>query len=185
MGDGSDSQSSETVPTVTDDAVDREPVHLIPIDEPTLSRLLAVAVSDAIPEEVMAPVAGPPGWTVARREAFADYHRSRRHPYAEHREEITYAVTHKGVVVGAARLTSDTDPLAREVGLWLGRFHRGQGLGTAVLPVAAERARGLGARRLVARTTSANEPAVRALVGQGFLMTHDAAGGVEAVLPLE
>jgi RimJ/RimL family protein N-acetyltransferase len=156
------------------------------VDEQTLAKLLAVAVSEASPIEVMAPVAGPPGWTPARRDAFVEYHRS-RHASASHEPitELTFAVTTHGQVVGAARLAAaGRDSSALEVGLWLGRRYRGRGTARAVLPVTADVARGLGAHRLIARTTSANSAAVAALRGAGFALTIDA-GSVEGALLLD
>lgn len=162
-------------------------VELMVIDEDLLSRLLAVAVGEAAPGEVMAPVAGPPGWTSARRDAFVEYHRSRRRsmsPVAM--TELTYAVTDHAEVVGAARLAAvDGDASALEVGLWVGRRFRGRGVARAVLPVAAGIARALGARRLIARTTSANGAAGAVLRGQGFALTVAAGGAVEGVLRLD
>jgi RimJ/RimL family protein N-acetyltransferase len=159
-------------------------VTLVAVDERLLVSLLAVAVGDANPLEVMAPVAGPPGWTADRRAAFVEYHRSRR--AADPRAgEATFAVTVAGEVVGAARLAAvEDDPAALEVGLWLGRRSRGKGIARAVLPTAADIARGLGAHRLVARTTATNDVAVAALRGAGFVLTTTACGRVEAALHL-
>ncbi|HUG83784.1 MAG TPA: GNAT family N-acetyltransferase [Euzebya sp.] len=159
-------------------------VQLRVIDEPLLASLLAVAVRDADPEEVMAPKPGRPGWTERRREAFAAYYRRCRPRAGVSLADTTYGVMADGVVVGAARLAVDVAPHTFEVGLWLGRSSRGRGIGTAVVPLAAKRARDLGARRLVARTTTANRAAVRALAAHGFRATDDDAGGVEAVLDL-
>lgn len=157
------------------------------IDEEMLVRLLAVAVDEASPGEVMAPVAGPPGWTSARRAAFVEYHRrTRRAASPAPIAEVTYAVTDHADVVGAARLAAvDGDSAALEVGLWVGRRFRGRGVAGAVLPLAAGVAHTLGARRLIARTTSANRAAVAVLRAQGFALTTEATGDVEGVIRLD
>lgn len=162
-------------------------VDLVAVDEQVLARLLAVAVREASPGEVMAPVAGPPGWTSARRGAFVEYHRSsRRLTSAKSIKEITYAVTDHADVVGAVRLAAvDGDPSALEVGLWVGRRFRGRGVAGLVLPLVADVARTLGARRLIARTTSANRAAVAVLRARGFALTSEATGVVEGALRLD
>ena len=50
-------------------------VRLRPLTEEGLAELLEVAVADAEPAEVLAPVAGSPGWTAERRRAFLEFHR--------------------------------------------------------------------------------------------------------------
>jgi RimJ/RimL family protein N-acetyltransferase len=160
-------------------------VVLIAVDEEVLEKLLGVAVQEAAPGEVMAPVEGPPGWTEARRDAFTDYHRSRRVMGSVPFAEATYAVTVDGEVVGSARLAAvEGDPAALEVGLWLGRRWRGRGIGSAVLPVAADAARRLGATRLIANTSASNDAAVAVLRGKEFSLDTDATGSVGASLPL-
>ena len=47
------------------------PVTLLPLDRGNLEDLLAAAVDGAEPSEVMAPLPGEPGWTVAQRAAAA------------------------------------------------------------------------------------------------------------------
>ncbi|MGW2336751.1 GNAT family N-acetyltransferase, partial [Streptomyces sp. NPDC001685] len=55
-------------------------MELLQVDDANLEGLLAVAVDDAAPGEVMPPVAvaGPPGWTRERQVAFRNWHRARR-----------------------------------------------------------------------------------------------------------
>lgn len=77
-------------------------MELRELDEDLLHRVLAAAVRDADPEEVMAPVPGPPGWTASRQQAFLRFHRARC--LSDRPSERTFAVLHDGAVVGAARL---------------------------------------------------------------------------------
>lgn len=151
-------------------------VELVPVEEDVLRALLQVAVDDAAPEEVMATAPGPPGWTDARREAFRAYHRGTRAPRGG--REVTYAVRREAEVVGAARLVTDAEPGTLEVGLWLARSRRGQGIARAVLPELCRRAGELGARRLVARTRASNGAALSALRGYGFTLVDASAGTV-------
>ncbi|MGP4110022.1 GNAT family N-acetyltransferase [Streptomyces sp. 4N509B] len=150
-------------------------VTLRRLDEGLLGRLLAAAVADADPLEVMPPVPGPdPGaWTGERRAAFLRFHRSRS--LAARPVETTFAVlVGEGdggqTVVGAARLC----PLSEggsgseaEAGLWLGRSHRGRGVGRAVVALLLERARDAGFRRLLWRTTPDNVASVRLAAALG------------------
>lgn len=138
-------------------------VSLVPLTTDNLPSLLEAAVADADPLEVMPPVAGPPGWTPERRRAFVEFHRGRAlHPTRP--IEFTYLITDKGRVVGAARLQPDGDTV--EAGIWIGRSHRGRGIGTVVAAQLRDIAGRLGARCLTAVTTADNT-AARRLVHAG------------------
>ncbi len=100
------------------------------LDEQLLPSLLAAAVTEADPADVMPLVAGGPGWTFHRREAFLEFHRSR---WARLPAETTYVVLVAGRVAGAARLAPVPEVTGLEVGIWLGRSYRGRGIGTKVL----------------------------------------------------
>jgi RimJ/RimL family protein N-acetyltransferase len=113
--------------------VDWADVMLRRLDEALLPLLLQTAVADADPDEVMPPVPGPAGWTVASQEAFVAFHRSRWASGDEAVPETTYAVLVSGRVAGAARLAARESENDLEVGLWLGRSYRGRGVGFAVL----------------------------------------------------
>ncbi|ONK14504.1 GNAT family N-acetyltransferase [Streptomyces sp. MP131-18] len=151
----------------------RGDVRLRPLDEALLRRLLAAAVADADPLDVMPPVAGPPGWTRERREAFVRFHRSRS--LSARPVESTYAIVLTGPdgaggaggasgVVGAARLAPVAEePGSVEAGVWLGRSVRGAGVGGAVLRQLAGIARAGGAVRMVAETTPDNIASQRIL----------------------
>lgn len=140
----------------------RSDVTLRRLDEGLLRDLLDVAVVDADPEEVMPPVAGPPGWTGARRTAFLRFHRSRS--LSAEPVENTYAIVVGDAVVGAARLGPLEDPAyAVEVGVWIGRSHRGSGVGSAVLAHLLTLARADGFDSLFVSTTPDNTAVHRLL----------------------
>ncbi|MCC3654221.1 GNAT family N-acetyltransferase [Streptomyces sp. S07_1.15] len=146
-------------------------VALRRMDEASLEGLLAVAVDDAAPEEVMPPVAGPPGWTPERQEAFRAWHRARRAGLAGPLRESTYAIIHDGETVGAARLAARGSGEALETGMWLARSQRGRGIGTAVLRALLDEAARAGARVVVADTTAQNAAALAALRRNGATLT--------------
>ncbi|GAA1197573.1 GNAT family N-acetyltransferase [Prauserella alba] len=154
--------------------------ELRPLDAANLSDLLAVAVAETDPLEVMPPVAGEPGWNEARRRAFRAFHLARSIE-AEQPVETTYVVVVGERVVGAARL----EPVGRdvEIGLWLGRSHRGRDLGRTVLAELLTAARATAARRVVASTTVANVAARRLLSDRGAVLSVHG-DRVDAVLDL-
>lgn len=154
--------------------------ELRPLDEHNLADLLATAVAEADPLEVMPPVAGAASWTEERRQAFLRFHLARSISAAEPVER-TYVVVLDGRVVGAARL----EPVGRdaEVGMWLGRSHRGRRIGRAVLAELLTLARAMAAQRMVATTTTANTAARRLLGECGAVPTVDG-DRVEMVLDL-
>ena len=154
-------------------------VDLVPVDEAVLEDLLALAVAEARPGEVMPPAAGETTteprttWTDQRKEAFRDYHRRCRVSTQAPVAEVTWAVTASGRIVGSARLALvDDDPEGREVGLWLGESHRGQGISGEVAYWALAAAQTMDAKRLVARTTVSNSMARRSLERIGFELAH-------------
>jgi RimJ/RimL family protein N-acetyltransferase len=155
-------------------------VDLVPVDEDVLEDLLALAVAEAEPGEVMPPASGESAteprttWTELRKGAFREYHRRCRvNPHVSV-PEVTWAVKARGRIVGAARLAVvDGDPGTREVGLWLGRPYRGQGISGEVAYWAIAAARTMDAQRLVARTTVDNPLARRSLERIGFELVDD------------
>lgn len=156
----------------------RSDVTLLPLDRPLLAGLLAVAVADADPAEVMPPVtdpAGGEGWTVERRAAFERFHAWRSLPPDP--VESTYAITVAGRVAGAARLCARPDrnrnreregPGTVEAGLWIGRSHRGAGVGGTVLRLLIDRARADGHDRLYLSTTPENTAMRHLMAGLGL-----------------
>lgn len=163
-------------------------VEVRKVDEESLEELLAVAVEDAAPEEVMPPVTGPPGWTAARQDSFRNWHRARFPGFAGPLRESTYAIIHTGEIVGAARLALRDSHDVLETGMWLGRSHRGRGFGTATVRVLLDEAARAGARTVVADTTSHNTSALGALRRNGATLigSQDTdAIRAELVLPAE
>ncbi|MFF3448306.1 GNAT family N-acetyltransferase [Streptomyces sp. NPDC002667] len=137
------------------------------VREESLEELLAVAVEDAAPEEVMPPVTGPPGWTTERQECFRSWHRARRPGLSGPLRESTFVITHNGKIVGSARLAFRDSHDVLEAGVWLGRSHRGLGVGTATLRLLLHEAARAGARAVVADTKSHNTAALGALRRNG------------------
>lgn len=151
----------------------RADVTLRRLDESLLEDLLEAAVADADPLEVMPPVAGPAGWTAERRAAFLRFHRSRS--LAAEPVESTYAIlVGDATVVGAARLHPLEGPKhAAEAGVWIGRSHRGGGVGSAVLRHLLVLARADGFDFLFVSTTADNVASRRVLAGMGVDLVRD------------
>lgn len=143
--------------------------RLLPLTEENLHLLLAAAVADADPAEVMPPVPGTTGWDPTARASFLEFHRSRSLA-AQRPVETTYLIVVDERVVGAARL----EPLDRgriEIGAWIGQSRRGHGIGTAIMAELRVLARDSGARQLVAATTAGNTAARRLLDRAGAELT--------------
>jgi hypothetical protein len=79
------------------------PVELAGLDDRRLAELLELAMSDADPAEVMAPLDGDPGWTSERIEAFCTGHRACRYVAEQQFAEITLAVVRSERVARSAR----------------------------------------------------------------------------------
>jgi [ribosomal protein S5]-alanine N-acetyltransferase len=142
-------------------------VRLHVLDEPTLARLVAAAVADADPTEVIPPVPGSVGWDAAARERLRTMHRECRPGLRGPLRQETYAVLVDGKPAGAIRLC-DIGAGVFETGMWLTRAARGRGAGSAALAALIERARAVGAVTLVADTAVDNIAAQRALQRLGF-----------------
>ncbi|WP_330231454.1 GNAT family N-acetyltransferase [Nocardia sp. NBC_00508] len=140
-------------------------VTLEPLDEQLLTELLHAAVADAAPVEVM-PVAGSgTSWNAQREAGFREFHRGRA--LATPPIESTYCIVADGAVVGAARLCPIA-PGAAEAGVWIGRSHRGTGIGTAVFALLIERAADEGYTSLFVSTTAENTAVLRMLAARGI-----------------
>lgn len=175
--------------TIIRDVTSQMMVDLVPVGEDVLEDLLALAVAEAQPGEVMPPASGESAhearttWTEPRKGAFRDYHRRCRLTPAAAVPEVTWAVKTRGRIVGAARLALvDGDPGAREVGLWLGQSYRGHGIAGEVAYWALAAAHTMDARRLVARTV-ASARARRSLERIGFEVAEQD-GGLVGTLTL-
>lgn len=130
-------------------------VELRPVDEDLLDELLTRAVSDAAPGEVMPTVDGPPGWTLARREAFLAFHRARMAGLAGPAREQGFAVMAEGRPVGVGRIAALDEPGVFEIGVWLGRSARGRGLAPVVVERLASAVRAAGGVRALTRRRDA------------------------------
>lgn len=157
---------------------------MTPLDDGVLERLLATAVADADPVEVMPPVDGPPGWTEANRATFRAFHRARYGGLQGELRTVMFAVLLDRLVVGMIRMTWRDEPGVMETGMWLGRSARAQGVGVAALRALLAEAARAQARVVVAETTRTNGAAVGALRRCGAVLTDDGAA-VRARIPVK
>jgi RimJ/RimL family protein N-acetyltransferase len=148
----------------------RPKVALVDVDETVLDRMVRAALSDAAPDEVTAPMAGP-GWGPERIEWLRRLHRDRRAGLDGPLGEATWGIVVDGHVVGAVRLKHLADPDALETGIWLTRSARGRGIARRAIAQVLDLARGHGARELHADTSAANRPAQQLLQRLGFRTT--------------
>lgn len=166
-------------------------VRLQVIDDGVLERLLAVAIAQAEPGQVM-PVDGPGGWTPARQAAFREFHRAHYGGLDGPRQTVMFAIevgpagASAGETVGMIRMSRCGQPGVVQTGMWLGRLARGRGIGTAALRALLVAAAAAGAHTIIADTTTDNEPALRMLRRCGAELTpHEVTGPrVDAVLRL-
>ncbi|MDZ5441321.1 GNAT family N-acetyltransferase [Micromonospora sp. 4G57] len=159
-------------------------VRLEPVDERNLEPLLSVAAAEAEPEDVMPPVDAPAGWSLARREAFRDFHRASFTGLDGPTRTRMYAILAGGEVVGMVRMTRCEQPGTVETGMWLGRSARGQGLGAAALRELLNAAAAAGMRTVVAETTPDNAGAISVLRKCGARLREDG-GKVRAEMCLD
>jgi RimJ/RimL family protein N-acetyltransferase len=164
------------------DQVKRLNVHLLPLDDELIERLLQVAIADAGPEEVMPPVADAPGWTPKRRETFRTFHRQRTDGLSGPYGEVHFAVLIEGEIVGSARLARRSDPKIFEAGTWLARGKRNLGIGSAMMKVLLQKAAAAGAESVVAETTAANHAAAALLRRLGAVLEESPDGHIRARL---
>jgi RimJ/RimL family protein N-acetyltransferase len=128
-------------------------------DEAGLRALLAVAVADATPEETMPPFEGPPGWTEEKQQFFLEFFR----PVVMSEETAVFAVKVDGEIAGFMRLKRLPEEAGAETGMWLGRSHRGKGLGAAAFDELLIEAAKRGYARVIADTTPQNVAALGVL----------------------
>ena len=168
-------------------AVGAAAVRLVDVDEIVLDESVRVAVTDASAEEVTPPLTAGAAWTEARITWLRDYHRDRRAGLAGPHEESTWAVTTADGVIGSVRLKCTEIPGTLEIGIWLARGARGQGIGTAAVVAAVQRAASLGATAVRADTTATTVGALAVLERLGFSVEPGEGGGasVRGVLQLE
>ena len=148
-------------------------VRLTPLDGDGLEELVGSALTDTRPGETMPSDAA--AWSDRLVGEFRAFHRGRRGGLDGPAREVSYVVRVAGRAQGVIRLERHSaDEL--EVGMWLARAARGQGVGGLALTAVLERARELGARTVVARTTVGNAPAVAALRRLGARVEPAGAG---------
>lgn len=137
-------------------------VQLGNLDDDALEQLVLGAVPDTAIQEVMPLTPGPATWTPQRLREFASFHHGRRGGLDGPVGEVSFAILVDEMVSGIVRLQRAA-PDSLEVGMWLTRSARGRGIGGQVLALVAHKAAELGARRLVADTTTSNRAALGAL----------------------
>jgi RimJ/RimL family protein N-acetyltransferase len=148
-------------------------VELLDVDETVLSRLVGAAVSDAEPDEVTPPMAGP-RWGPERIEWLRRLHRDRRMGLDGPLGEATWAVAVDGDVVGGVRLKRTAEPDVLETGIWLTRSARGKGVARKAIADVLELARAHGARAVRADTSPENASALYVLQRLGFRTSIEA-----------
>lgn len=148
-------------------------VRLEPVDERNLEPLLSVAAAEAEPEDVMPPVDAPAGWSLARRDAFREFHRASFGGLDGPTRTRMYAILAGGEVVGMVRMARCDEPGTVETGMWLGRSARGQGLGAVALRELLNAAAAAGMHTVVAQTTTDNAGALSVLRKCGAKLRND------------
>ncbi|MBX7264975.1 GNAT family N-acetyltransferase [Micromonospora sp. Llam7] len=148
-------------------------VRLEPVDEQNLEPLLSVAVAEAEPTDVMPPVTAPAGWSHARRAAFREFHRASFGGLDAPTRTAMYAIVAGGEVVGMIRMSRRDEPDVAEVGMWLGRSARGQGIGPAAVRELLNLAAAAGMRVVVADASSENRAALAVLEKCGAKLRED------------
>ncbi|SBT48655.1 GNAT family N-acetyltransferase [Micromonospora auratinigra] len=159
-------------------------VRLEPVSEANLEPLLSVAAAEAEPEDVMPPVEAPAGWSLARRDAFREFHRARFGGLDGPTRTRMYAIVAAGEVIGMVRMTRCAEPGTVETGMWLGRSARGQGLGAAALRELLHAAAAAGMHTVVAETTADNRGALSVLRKCGAALRENG-GKVRAEMCLD
>lgn len=154
-------------------------VRLQPLDAAGIDALTQAAVAGADPGEVMPPVAGPPGWTAERVEAFKAFHRQR----AAQPGVRTYLIAAAGAAAGSIRL-DDIDDTTAEIGLWLTRDSRGHGIGTTAVGLVLAQAKELGITNVIADTAVDNLAAQTAMRRNGGVPAEQD-GRIHARFPVD
>lgn len=148
--------------------------------EAGLRELLEVAVADATPEETMPPVEGGPGWNEDKRRAFMAFFLE----MLGSPESAIYTITVDGAVAGFMRLKRMPDEGAAETGMWLGRSHRGKGIGALAFEKLLREAARQGYARVVADTTPENV-AAQGVLRRGGARTRAGGGKIYAEITID
>ncbi|SFD77560.1 Protein N-acetyltransferase, RimJ/RimL family [Actinopolyspora alba] len=161
---------------------ERSSVVLLDVDESVLEQLVRAAITDAAADDVTPPLTVGAGWTATRVRWLRCFHRERRTGLSGLAGEATWGVVTDLGLIGSVRLRRIDEDVA-EVGVWLTRSARGQGLGTAAMAALLRQASGQNFREIRASTTAGNVSALRVLRRLGFALTHESDGvGVQALL---
>ena len=123
------------------------------------------------------------GWNAERIGWFRAYHRSAAAGLAGPASEKSWAVLCDDKPAGSIRLKWIGGGTV-ETGIWLGRSHRGHGIGGAALGLVLAEARRAGLHQVVASTTAGNIGAQRLLTASGGVLTHEDGGAVSAAVVL-
>jgi [ribosomal protein S5]-alanine N-acetyltransferase len=171
-------------------------VSLVDVDESVLEQLLALAKSDASPDEVAPPLGGP-GWNLERTAWFFSYHRAAAQGLTGDAGEKSWGILADGSLAGSIRLRRLESGSAEsgdavfgngttvaETGIWLGRSFRSRGIGSAAFRLVLREARNAGVDRVTARTLTGNLGAQRLLASAGGVLRPDGDGTVSAVVVL-
>lgn len=160
-------------------------VELVAVDNIVLERLVQVATSDALADEVTPPLTSGPEWTPTRIAWLRAFHVDRRAGLQGPAGEVTWAVVLDQRVVGSVRLQRTQQSGELETGAWLIRSSRGQGVGRAAMEAVLREAAALGFVAVCARTTVSNASALRVLKRLGFDLTPTGDdGGIYALLAI-
>jgi RimJ/RimL family protein N-acetyltransferase/SAM-dependent methyltransferase len=146
-------------------------VELRLLDEDILGTMLDLAVAATDPTEVMPPLAGPPGWTPQRVDAFREFYRARFGGLDNALSTAAYAIIADGQVAGMIRMSREDEPRTVEAGIWLGRPFRGRGIGSAAVRSLLLSAAEAGADTVIADTSPDNAAALRTLRRLGAKVT--------------
>lgn len=155
-------------------------VRLTRVDEKLLDPLLSVAVAEADPGEVMPAVSAPPGWSVERREAFREFHQASFGGLDGPTGNQMYAIVDDTGPLGVIRMARCDEPGTVETGIWLARSARGRGIATTALRLLLAEAARVGARLVVAETTTDNAAALGLLRRCGAVLRATSGGAVRA-----
>lgn len=148
-------------------------VELRVVDEELLEPLLAAAVAQAQPRQVMRGADGATEWEPEHLDAFREFHRRHYGGLDDPHRTVMFAVLTGGEVAGMIRMTQTEEPGTIQVGMWLGRKARGRGVGTAALRAILARAAQAGAHTVIADTTAGNAAALGMLGHVGAEITGE------------
>lgn len=167
------------------DATRYPTVTLLSVDDAVLEDLVEAATAQAAADEVTPRLTAGPEWSPARVAWLRRFHRDRRAGLDGPAGEATWAVLCQGRLVGSVRLKRTDKHAVLEIGAWLARPARGNGVGTAALAALLTHAREAGASAVRAETTASNNAALGTLRRLRFHLTPGDGQDVLATVSLE